>query len=368
VTFRPTAAVVDLEAIAANVRRLRPRGTELMAVVKADGYGHGAVPVARTALRAGATWLGVALVEEGIALREAGLDAPVLLLSEVPRGAEKEALEHGLTPTIYTREGLAAIAEASASIGGPARCHVKVDTGMHRVGAALADAPGLCSDAVRRGIEVEGLWTHLAVADEPRHSFTTVQLERFRAALAEVEAVGVRPRYRHAANSAATMTLPEAHFDMVRVGIAMYGLAPSPALASEDLRPAMSLRSRVSMVKRLAAGEEVSYGLRYRLERPSVLATVPLGYADGYARLLSGRGLALIGGRRHPIAGTVTMDQILVDCGDAAVSPGDEVVLFGYQGEEEISAEEIASWYGTIGYEVVCGVSARVPREYRGGP
>jgi alanine racemase len=359
--------VVDLDAVRHNVRTLKPPDAELMAVVKANGYGHGDVPVARAALEGGATWLGVALVEEGLTLRDAGIDAPILVLTEFPRGSEKEALAAGLTPTLYTVDGLASLGEAAATLGRGCPVHVKLDTGMHRVGLAPELAPRLCLRVVEAGLDLEGVWTHFAVAEEPDDPSTPEQLGRFREALEALAAAGIRPRYRHAANSAAVLGFPESHLDLVRVGIALYGIVPGPALeGGADLRPAMSLRSQVTLVKRVAAGEGVSYGLRYRFERESTVATVPVGYADGYHRAASGRGEVLIGGRRYPVAGTVTMDQITVDCGDDPVQAGDEVVLFGRQGDDEIRAEELAGWAGTIGYEVVCAVSDRVPREYRG--
>jgi alanine racemase len=365
--FRPTAAVVDLDAVRHNVRALKPDGAELMAVVKANGYGHGDVPVARAALEAGATWLGVALVEEGLRLRAAGMAAPMLVLSEFPRGSEKEALAARLTPTVYTDAGLSALTEAAATLRHPSPVHVKVDTGMHRVGVAPQLASQLCIGVVEAGLELEGVWTHFAVADEPDDPSAREQLDRFRWVLADLEGAGIHPRYRHAANSAALLALPQSHLDLVRVGIALYGIAPGPALEGRaDLRPAMSLRSQVTLTKRVAAGEGVSYGLRYRLEQDATVATVPVGYADGYHRAASGRAHVLIRGRRHPVAGTVTMDQITVDCGDDPVQEGDEVVLFGSQGDQAIRAEELAAWAGTIGYEVVCSVSERVPREYRG--
>jgi alanine racemase len=338
-----------------------------MAVVKANAYGHGDVPVSRAALEAGATWLGVALVEEGLRLRDGGIDAPILVLTEFPRGSEKEALAAGLTPTVYTDEGVALLAEAAATLGRPVPVHLKLDTGMHRVGLLPEHAPALCRRVLEAGLELDGVWTHFAVAEEPDDPSAGMQLERFLLALEELAGAGIRPRYRHAANSAAVIGLPESHLDLVRVGIALYGISPGPALDGRaDLRPAMSLRSRVTLAKRVAAGEGVSYGLRYRLERESTVATVPVGYADGYHRAASGRAEVLIRGRRYPVAGTVTMDQITVDCGDDSVGPGDEVVLFGTQGDEEIRVEELAGWAGTIGYEVVCAVGPRVSREYRG--
>lgn len=361
--YRPTVAEVDLEAVRHNVRALKPSTAELMAVVKADGYGHGDIPVARAALEAGATWLGVALVEEGLRLRGAGIDAPILLLSEAPPGSEGDAASAGLTPTCYTDEGLRAVAAARPSSG----VHVKVDTGMHRVGLVPERAVSFCAAVREVGLELDGVWTHLARSEELDDPTTDEQLKRFEEVLGALEAAGHRPRYRHAANSGAAVARPESHFDLVRVGIAMYGILPGAELTDAvDLRPAMRLRSRVSMVKRLPAGEAVSYGHRYRLERESTIATVPIGYADGYRRALSNVGRVLIGGRRRSVAGVVTMDQLMVDCGDDPVRPGDEVVLLGRQGDEEVRAEEVAGWAGTIGYEVVTSVSARVPRVYRG--
>jgi alanine racemase len=365
--FRPTVARVDLDAIRHNIRVLRPPGAELMAVVKADAYGHGDVPVARAALEAGATWLGVALVEEGIALRDAGLEAPVLVLSEFPPGAAKEALAAGLTPTVYTVPGLEAVAEAAGALGRAVGVHLKVDTGMNRVGAPPGAMAALCAQAAALGLQVESVWTHFARSEETEDPSARDQLTRYLAALVELEAAGIRPRLRHAANSGATMAIPESHLDLVRVGIAMYGVSPGPDLDGRlDLHPAMSLRSRVSFVKRVAAGEGVSYGHRYRPSRETTVASVPVGYADGYLRALSNRGRVLIRGRRHPVAGNVTMDQLMVDVGDEPVEAGDEVVLFGRQDQDEIRVEEVAGLANTIGYEIVCAVGRRVPREVRG--
>jgi alanine racemase len=365
--FRPTVAEVDLAAVRRNAETLRPPGAELMAVVKADAYGHGDVPVARAALAAGASWLGVALVEEGLRLREAGIGAPILLLSEPPADAAKDALHAGLTPTLYSDDAVAAVADAAGAADRSPKVHVKVDTGMHRVGADPGAVVQLVRSMVDRGLEVEGVWTHLARADEVDVDTTRGQLARFADVLAALQVAGIRPRYRHAANSAATLAWPEARFDLVRVGIALYGIAPGPALAGRvDLRPAMALRSRVAHVRRLPAGEAVSYGHTYRLDREATMATVPIGYADGYLRAVSNRGQVLIRGRRHPVAGMVTMDQLLVDCGDEPLQRGDEVVLIGAQGDERITAEEVAAWAGTIPYEILCAVSARVPREHHG--
>lgn len=365
VRLRPTVASVDLDAIRANARALKPPASELMAVVKANGYGHGDVPVAHAALEAGATWLGVALIEEGLRLRDAGLDAPILVLSELPRGSERDALAARVTPTVYTDAGLDGLADAAKALGRRPAIHVKLDTGMHRVGLHPDGAADFVARAVSRGLEIEGIWTHFAKAEEPEDPSAGEQLAWYRDVVERLEGAGVHSRYRHVANSAATIAMRDSHLDLVRVGVALYGLSPGPGVEGRvPLRPAMSLRSQVVLTKRVPAGKGVSYGLEYRLDRESTIATVPVGYADGYMRGLSKRGRVLIRGRRYPIAGTISMDQLLVDLGDDAVEAGDEVVLFGRQEGKEIRADEVASWLGTIGYEVVCAVSPRVPREY----
>jgi alanine racemase len=364
IRHRPTVAVVDLDALRHNLRVLSPRSAEVMAVVKANAYGHGSVPVARAALEAGARWLGVALVEEGIELREAGITARILVLAEFPPGSEKDALVGGLTPTVYTEDGLRRLVEAAGAVGRRVGVHVKVDTGMHRVGVEEERALGFVRDVVDSGLELEGLWTHFAMAEERDHPFTRGQLDRFTAMVDALGREGIAPPYRHVANSAASILHPDTHLDMVRLGIAMYGLSPGPQVDTGMLRPVMSVKSAVSLVKRVRGGEAVSYGRRYHLERASTIVTVPVGYADGYGRALSNRAHVIIRGRRHPVAGTVTMDHIMVDCGDDPVETGDEVVLIGRHAEAEISADEVADWAGTIGYEVVCGIGPRVPRIY----
>jgi alanine racemase len=371
--LRPAWAEVDRAAIRHNTRLIveRVAPAQVCAVVKAHGYGHGPVQVADAALRAGATWLGVALVEEGAHLRSAGqFTEPILLLSEPPCSQMDAAVAHGLTPTLYTAAAVDAAAKAVAASARrePLPVHVKVDSGMHRVGAR-PDAAVRLALAVHDSPELrlEGLWTHLAVADEPDHPFTTTQVQRFDAVVDELAAHGVRPQLLHAANSAAALTRPDARYDMVRCGIALYGLTPSPQLgAVADLHPALALKARVALVKRVDAGEAVSYGLRYRLDKASHVVTVPIGYADGVPRRLGAvGGEVLIGGRRRPIAGTVTMDQITVDCGDDdSVVAGDEVVLIGHQGAEEITAWDWATRLDTIAYEIVSGISRRVPLDY----
>jgi alanine racemase len=367
VRYRPTVLEVDLDAIRENVRRLKPAHAELLAVVKADGYGHGAARVARAALGAGASRLGVALVEEGIGLRDAGIEAPILVLSELPPGSEADALAARLTPTVYTDDGVVRLAEAARALGRRVAVHLKLDTGMHRVGLwPPADAPAFARRILDADLELEGLWTHFASA-ESDDAGTREQLGRLLAARDALSAAGIRPALVHAANSAGTIRFPDAHLDVVRTGAAIYGVDPGAGIGPAfGLRPSMTWRSAVTMVRRLPAGERLSYGWRYTLERDANVATVPVGYEDGYRRSLSSRAEVLIRGRRHLVAGSVTMDQLLVDLGDDPVEPGDDVVLLGAQGDERITAEELAGHLGTIGYEIVTSVSERVPREYVG--
>ncbi|CAN5241887.1 alanine racemase [soil metagenome] len=360
--------------MAANVATLADLAAPaaLCAVVKADGYGHGAVPVARAALAAGASWLAVAMPGEGAVLRSAGIEAPVLVLSE-PSPAELDAVVAlGLRASVYSSSAIEGLAKAVSRAGAePLAVHLKVDTGMHRVGADPAEAMALaCAVAERPELVLEGLWTHCAVADEPGHPFTDVQAGRFHDVVAELAAAGLRPPLVHAANSAATLDHPGLRHDLVRCGITVYGLDPSPALHGRvPLRPALALAAEVSLVRVVPAGDGISYGLRHRCVEDTVVATVPLGYADGVSRRLSEVGAeVLVGGRRRPIVGAVTMDQLLIDCGPpdtaAPVEAGDEVVLLGEQGGQRVGVDEWAERLGTIPYEVVCAISSRVPRRY----
>jgi alanine racemase len=358
-----------------GVLRATVAPSAVWAVVKADGYGHGAVTVARAALAAGADGLCVALVQEGAALRDAGIDAPILVLSEQPVEQAADLVRLGLTPTVYSgrfAEALARALPAGARLG----VHVKVDTGMQRVGIAPADTLALVDDIAERtpAIRVDGIYTHLAVADEPAHPATEQQLAAFDDLLDALSASGRLPSVIHVANSAGALAHPPARRSLVRAGIAIYGISPGPDIddLAAALRPAMSLRARVSHVKTVRAGSHVSYGWRHRFAADTTVATVPIGYADGVARRLGtlpdrpGADV-LIGGRRCPIVGVVTMDQLVVDVGDADVAIGDEVVLIGEQGTHRIRAEDWAARLGTIGYEVVCAVSPRVPRIAIGG-
>jgi alanine racemase len=347
-------AVVDLDAIRANVAYLRSRapGAELLAAVKAEAYGHGAVAVANAAVEGGATWLGVVLVEEGVALREAGLTVPILVMMEPPPGAGTVAAQHDLDLGV----GSVAAVEDAAAAG--AKVHLKADTGLSRGGAV--DWPDLVAAAVKTGVEVVGVWSHLACADEPGHPANAAQLARFHDALAVARDAGLTPRYRHLANSAALLSMPETHFDLVRPGIAVYGLPPVPGAGA--LRPAMTLRARVAMTKRVPAGTGVSYGHRYVTTAGTTLALVPLGYGDGVPRAATNTCPVLIRDREYTVSGTVCMDQFVVDVGDGPVEVGDEVVLFG---DGAVTAEDWARRLGTISYEVVTRIAPRVPRVYR---
>jgi alanine racemase len=360
--FRPTWVEVDLEAIRHNAKILKPENAELMAVVKANGYGHGDVQVASAAIEAGATWVGLSSVEEGLKLRGAGIEAPILVLSELPAGSEAIALAHRLTPTLYSEDGLGRLSEAAR---GPVPVHVKLDTGMHRVGVwPPEEAPAFALSVLAAGLEVEGLFTHFARSEEDEVT-TKEQLERFLEAAEAVRSAGVSPRMLHAANSGATILHPESHLDLVRPGIALYGIEPGPGVGTHlGLRAALTWRSQVSAAKRLPAGESISYGHRYRLERDAWVATVPVGYADGYPRQLTNLGEVLIGGRRCRVAGTVTMDQLMVDGGDLEVQVGEEVMLIGSQGNQTIGADALGRLFGTIGYEIVSRIGERVPRRY----
>jgi len=369
--LRPVWGEIDLGAVRANVAALVGLASpaQLLAVVKADGYGHGAVPVAEAALDAGATWLGVALVEEGAALRRAGIEAPILVLSEPAPAAADAVVAHHLTPVVYTPAGIDALRKAVVAAGNraPLAVHLKVDTGMHRVGCVVEDAETLVDTIVAcPELELGGVCTHLAVADAPALPYTDEQLDRFDALLGALDSSGRRPPLVHAANSAGLLAHPRSHYDLVRVGIAIYGVPPAPELADRiALRPVLALRAQVSHVKDLPTGAGVSYGLKYALAQPARVATVPVGYADGVPRNLGlGGGEVLIGGERCPIAGTVTMDQLMADVGELDVAVGDDVVLLGRQGDDAISATEWAAHVGTIAYEIVTGIGPRVPRRY----
>lgn len=363
-------AEVDLSAIRHNIGVLRSvaGGAEVMGVVKGYAYGHGNPASAVAMVAAGATRLGVARVAEALHLRDAGIEVPIHVFSEPPAAAAPAFVRHRLVPAVYTEGFAQALSDAAEAEGARLPVHVKLDTGMHRAGLMAEDV----GDALTRlrsmpGIEIEGAFSHLAVADIPDHPFTAKQLKLFDELTGKIEASGVALAYRHVANSAATLSLPESHMDLVRCGIAAYGLWPGRHLVGgADLRPVLSLKARVTMTKSLSAGERLSYGLRYELERPSRVITVGCGYADGYDRRLSGTADVLIRGERHRVSGTVCMDQFMVDVGDADVEVGDFVTLIGRDGPDQVSAEELADIIGTINYEVTTRIPSRVPRVYRG--
>lgn len=352
--MRPTYAVIDLAAIRHNVAAISEiiSPTEYCAVVKADGYGHGDAPVAMAALEAGATRLAVALVEEGIRLREAGIEAPILVLSEPDPEAAGEVVEWDLTPTVYTFDFVRALKESGFASG----VHVKVDTGMHRVGVAPEGLKDLLAGIAAVRVDLEAVFTHFPVADTDA-VYTKGQIERFDQLVSHLKVPLI-----HIANTPGALLFPEANRDFSRIGLGTYGLHPCDATRGlVDLRPAMSIVSHVSHVQRLPAGSRPSYGRRRALADDATVVTVPIGYADGYSRLLSDQGRVMIGGTTYALSGTVTMDQTLVTVGDADVAVGDEVILMG---GSSISADEWARIMGTISYEVVCSIGPRVPRRY----
>jgi alanine racemase len=369
---------VDLRAMVHNTATLAElvAPSALCAVVKADGYGHGARSVWRALVAGGARVLGVALVDEGIELREDGADVPILLLSESPSTALPDAIAAGLTLTVGSRRGAdelvrAAAAAATAGVDVPP-VHVKVDTGMHRHGVAQAALADVLDALAAGGVTVGGVWTHFPVADGDRdedRDFTEAQLATLHDTLAAAAVRLGDDVVRHAANTAGALWYPAARLDLVRVGLGVYGCLPHPAMASvlsdaglPALRPVLSVKARVVAVRDLAAGSRPSYGRRRSLPRDARVATVPVGYADGFPRaLLDGGAEVLVRGRRCPLAGVVTMDQLLVECDDD-VEVGDEVVLLGRQGGEEVSADEWARRLGTISWEVLCGLKPRIPK------
>ncbi|WP_345105948.1 alanine racemase [Streptomyces drozdowiczii] len=368
-------AEIDLAALRANVRVLRARaaGAHLMAVVKADAYGHGAVPCARAAREAGAAWLGTATPQEALALREAGLDGRMLCWLWTPGGPWREAVEADIDVSVSGMWALREVTGAAEAAGRTARVHLKADTGLGRAGCQPADWPELVAaarTAERAGtVRVTGLWSHFACADEPGHPSITAQLDTFRDMVAYAEKAGIEPEVRHIANSPATLTVPESHFDLVRTGIAMYGISPSPELGTSadfGLRPVMTLAASVALVKRAPAGHGISYGHHYTTPRETTLGLVPLGYADGIPRHASGRGPVLVGGVRRTIAGRVAMDQFVVDLAGDEPAAGSEAVLFGPGDRGEPSAEDWAEAAGTIAYEIVTRIGGRVPRVHLG--
>ncbi len=360
--MRPARIEVDLGAIRHNVAAVRgvlARSTQLMAVVKADAYGHGLVPVAKAVLEAGASWLGVVLPSEAKALREAGITAPVLVFGPADPEEILELAPHQVSFSVFSPTSLAAAQQAASQSTFGIAVHLEVDTGMRRYGFSPEEASA-AADAIAStpGLHLEGIYTHFATADEDL-TFARRQLQSFREVVEVLEARGHRVPFRHAANSAATFALPDAHLDLVRVGIALYGL--SPGVPTPSLRPALRLIAQVVQVRRVPEGTPVGYGGTYRTPNPTTIATVPVGYADGLPRALSARGEAYVRGRRVRYAGWICMDALMLDVGNLGVEEGEEVELLG----PHLPAEEVAAWCGTIPYEIVSRLSSRLPRVYR---
>jgi alanine racemase len=368
---RPTWLEINLSAIANNTRRIKELvgdRVRVLASLKADGYGHGALKVARTALHNGASMLGVATVSEATPLREAGISAPILVFGYVPLWQMREAIRLDLTITLYALDAAQALARAAQALGKTVRVHVKIDTGMSRLGIRseqIAEILQLVQEIHRQpSLELEGIFTHFAKADSEDLSHAHLQLQRFQNVLRVIESEGLRPPLVHAANSAATFVLPEARFDMVRPGTALYGLDPSSEVRlPEGFQPALSFKTQVAQVKLIPAGEGISYGCTYITEKPTWIAVLPVGYADGFRRAPANWGSVLIHGQEAPLLGRVCMDQSMVDVSRIpGVRVGDEVVLIGEQGAAALSAETVAQRLGTINYEVVAEILARVPR------
>ncbi len=368
--IRPVWAEINLDAIRHNlaeIRRLVGPAVEIMAVVKAEAYGHGAVKIAKAAIQSGANWLGVALSEEGIELREAGINVPILVFSPLQTSQAEAIVKYDLTPTISMLEPAVALSRAAVASRKTVSFHVKIDTGMGRIGIPanegivfikkLQPLPGLIFD---------GVFSHLATADEADKEYAKYQIKNFNKVIVDLKDEGLLPTKVHLANSAAIIDLPLAYYNMVRPGIMLYGMYPSLEVNVKEvqLKPAFMLKTKVVFIKRVAQGSTISYGRKYIVPSESTIVTIPIGYADGWSRRLSGKAEVLISGKRFPIVGTICMDFCMVDVGDEPVEIGQEVVLIGSQGAEYITVDEIANHLGTINYEVTCMISDRVPRRY----
>ncbi|MCL6519078.1 MAG: alanine racemase [Armatimonadetes bacterium] len=368
--FRPTVAEIDLEAIAFNFRQVRNLvGPEvkICPAVKADGYGHGAIPVSQAVLNAGAEMLGVATLEEALELRNAGINTPILILQCVLPDGIPEIIAHNVSTMVCDLAFATELSKCAVEAGKRMKVHIKVDTGMGRLGISLAEAVEFSIQlSGMPGLEIEGIFTHFPSSGDPDLSFSHIQIEEFRRLTDEIRKAGIHIPLRHMANSAAILNLPESYLDMVRPGIMLYGLHDTKHLVRDvELRQAMTLKTKIVFLKELPPGKSVGYGRTFIAKRRTLVATIPIGYADGYNRLLSNRAPALVHGIRVPVIGRVCMDQVMLDVTDVpGVSTGDEVVLYGRQGNEFISIEEIADLQGTIADEVICSVSKRVPRVY----
>ena len=368
--LRPTWAEIDLGAFRHNFREIKRKlrkGVSLLPVVKADGYGHGMEEIARASLSCGAKLLGVANIEEGIFLRKRGITALVLILGSVyPLSNFTYILRYNLSPTICSLQASQELSKIAKRRKKKVRVHIKVDTGMGRIGISAENAASLVKKVIQLpGIIVEGIFTHLAAADSD-YQFTMEQIRKFQSVIDELKGDNINIKYKHAANSTAILRYSDAHFNLARPGISLYGLVPFEGAEREiDLKPVMQLKAKVVFIKRVKKGTSISYGRTWKANRDSIIGTLPIGYADGYNRLLSNRAEVLICGKRVPIVGRVCMDMCMVDITSLPnVKVGEEVVLIGSQGKEKITADEIAKLTGTITYEVVCGISKRVPRIY----
>jgi alanine racemase len=372
-TQRPTWAEIDLDALAGNLRVIRgevgPK-VSLMAAIKADAYGHGAVACARRLESEGVDWFGVAMPEEGIELRQAGINKPILCLGGFWPGQETACLQQRLTPVVYRLDMIEALDRAARDAGMIAEVHVKIDTGMGRLGVRCDDVRQFCEALSHyQSVRVDGLLTHLAAADDPAHEeFTKDQLRRFQQAVNLFRERGFAPSYVHAANSAAAFAYPQARGNMVRPGGTLYGFRRDvlpPKIQPLELRPVMSVRSQIMLLKTVGKGEKLGYGCTFETTRQSLIATVPIGYDDGYRRAFSNRSRVIVGGTFAPVVGRVSMDLTLVDVTEVpGVSLHDQVTLLGRDGTLSITAEDLAELAGTISYEITCGISARVPRTY----
>jgi alanine racemase len=366
----PTTALIDLSAFRQNLAAVRSyigQGSAIMPVVKADAYGHGAMRLSEEALRQGVSQLAVARYHEGLALRAAGIGAPILVFEIVPAEHLTASLAGTLTLTVASETHAGAISSLAVTMGTKATVHVKVDTGMGRLGMHHDGAAAAIERIVRlAGLRVEGLYSHFATSEDPDQSFAREQLDRFESVLSALDRRKISIPLRHMANSGAIIALPRSHFDLVRPGIMLYGYTPGRDMPQRyPVRPVMSLRSRVSFLKTVEGGTSISYGRRYSTPRRTTIATIPVGYADGFGRLLTNRSTCIIRGRRFPVVGTVCMDHIMVDVGpESGIDEGDDVTLLGHEGNETITAWDIASTIGTIPYEVTCLVTPRVPRVF----
>lgn len=366
-------AEINLDNIAHNVREIRritAKKAEIMGVVKADAYGHGVMETAKTLLDNGVTRLAVSILDEAIQLRKNGIKVPILILSYTDPARAEEVIKYDITQTVFSHDLAEALSEAAVKMNRKVKVHIKIDTGMTRVGfmPGYSAVKNVVKISKLPGLIIEGIFTHFASADERDKDYTYMQFERFMSICSELGRIGVHIPLKHVCNSAAIIEFPEMHLDMVRPGIIIYGLYPSEEVDKSkiNLRAAMSLKANVIMVKDVEKETSISYGRIFTTKRNSRIATIPIGYADGYTRLLNGKGRVLINGEIAPVVGRICMDQCMVDVTDLAgeVHVGDEVVLFGRQGSREISVEEVASQIGTINYELVCVVGKRIPRAY----